>query len=25
VWVEKDGQPLIEMSGIETNTTFRSE
>ncbi len=25
VWVEKDGQPVIEMSGIETTTTFRSE
>jgi phytanoyl-CoA hydroxylase len=25
VWVEKDGQPVIELSGIETNTTFRSE
>lgn len=25
VWVEKDGQPAIEVSGVETNTTFRSE
>ena len=25
VWVEKNGQPAIEVSGIETNTTFRSE
>ncbi len=25
VWVEKDGQPAIEVSGIETTTTFRSE
>jgi len=25
VWVEKDGQPVIELSGIETNITFRSE
>jgi len=25
VWVEKDGQPTIEVSGIETTTTFRSE
>ena len=25
VWVEKDGQPVIEMSGIETSPTSRSE
>ncbi len=25
VWVEKDGRPVIEMSGIETALTFRSE
>jgi phytanoyl-CoA hydroxylase len=25
VWVEKDGQPVIEVSGSETTTTFRSE
>lgn len=25
VWVEEDGKPVIEMSGLETNTIFRSE
>ena len=25
VWVEKDGQPVIEMSGSETPPTFQSE
>lgn len=25
VWVEKDGQPVIEVSGTEATTTFRSE
>ena len=25
VWVEEDGKPVIEMSGIEKETAFRTE